>query len=436
MSEARTALEILLKVTGEDAYLNLALKEGLKEHDSASAGRITHSVASAIEHMGYSDYLIAHYAKGRLHSSVRGILRLGVSELFYTNRPAPAVCSSCVDLVSEIGKDKLKGYVNGVLRSIIRDKEKGALPELPKDFAKRMSILTGYPEFLIKEYAEDHGEEFAEKLIMAGPAGTSVRPVGDTTAEELGEHLKERGFGYEKSRFVPSAFRLTSLAGSIADDDFFRSGKMTVQSEGAMLACECLDVHPGMRVLDACAAPGGKTAYIWDKMQRKGELTAWDVHPHRAELIGSTLKRLGMSGVKYGVKDAKAFELSLSESFDRILLDVPCSGLGGGSRPDARLRRTEKDLDELSELQYSILRACSSYLKRGGLLVYSTCTVSRRENKLAVERFLRENEDFAPDPFAELLPSEVRRRASGGMLQLYPNTDGTEGFFIARLRRN
>ncbi len=435
MTGERAALNVLLKVTNEDAYLNLALKDGLSGVDRRSVPRLTALLYTALEKLSFCDYYIGKYAKGRIHSSVRGILRLALTELFFMDTPDHAVCKKYVDLTEEIGKAKLKGYVNGVLRSIARDIRSGSLPPLPEDTAERLNVISGYPPFLIDEYVRKYGASFTEEMLSCSLRGMSLRAVKPMTSDELIKRLSGSGFYAERSVLAEDIVKVSSYNGDVAEDELFKTGLMTVQSESAALACVCLDPKPGMNVLDACSAPGGKTAYIFDLMGRSGSLSAWEVHPHRAELTANTMSRLRISGVKCEVRDASVFDGELSESFDRILCDVPCSGLGGGSKPDARLRRTEESIRKLSLVQYSILDTCSGYLKPGGIMVYSTCTISETENESVVSRFLSEHGDFEPAPFTELLPDRLRDRAANGRLTLFPNLDETEGFFIARFRR-
>lgn len=435
MTGERAAYEILLKVTREDAYLNLALKDALNSVASEDRAYVTALVYTASEHLAYCDHLIESYAKGRIQSSVRCVLRLALTELFFMDKPDYAVCSRALKLTEEIGKGKLKGFVNGVLRTISRDRAAGSLPELPLDFTERMRVMSGYPEFLIREYVRKYGEEKTEKLLNPQNSGIAVRPVFPADKDEIREHFLSKNSCVSDGRISRGALAVDRLNGPVTEDELFKKGRMTVQSEGAMLSCEVLEPGEGMRVLDACAAPGGKSAYICDLMKRSGYVAAWDIHPHRVKLIESTLSRLGIEMVDSSVRDASVYAPALESSFDRILLDVPCSGLGGGSKPDARLRRTEESIREISLLQSRILETCSAYLKPDGLLVYSTCTVSESENENVVQGFLGGHPDFELKPFHELVPEPLKERASQGMLQLLPCDDGTEGFFLARLGR-
>ena len=435
MTEERNALEILMRITREGAFANLALKDGLSHDRTANVGRSTALIYTALENLNYCDFLIDSYAKGRVHSVIRGVMRLALTELFFMDTPDHAVCAKYVSLTEEIGKGKLKGYVNGVLRSIARDRAAGKLPPLPEDTEKRLEIISGWPGFMIREYLDEYGAEFTEKLVTHRVKGTALRPVWPHSSDETEDHFKQKELEIQSSRLVEGAFVAESI-GDITSDELFVSGALTVQSESAMLACRCLDPQPGDNVLDACAAPGGKTAYMFDLMLRQGSITAWDIHPHRVELIKNTLARLGIKeGVLTEVRDSSVRHPEFDCAFDRVLLDVPCSGLGGGSKPDARYRRTDEGVDELAALQYKILSACSRYVKPGGTLVYSTCTLSKREDEAVIERFITENDDFTLDPLSPFLPEDLKGRGEKGLMRLFPHVDETEGFFIARLIR-
>ena len=435
MSTERKQLEILLAVTRDGAFANLALKEGLSGVRANEVGRSTALIYECIEHINYCDFIIDSYAKGRLHTAVRGILRIAMTELFFMHTPDHAVCSKAVKLTEEIGKGKLKGFVNGVIRSVIRARDEGKLPELPEDPIERLEIETGCPAFMLREYSDEYGLEFTREMIGARVRGVCVRAVPPASVDVIAAAFDQRGLSYRRSALLDDALVVDSFGGAVSEDELFVSGSMTIQSESAMLACRCADPKPGMRVLDACAAPGGKTAYMADLMERRGSLCAWDIHPHRVELIRANLDRLGVGFVTAEVRDASVFYPELEGKFDVVLCDVPCSGLGFGSKPDALLRRTDESIEELSRLQYSILETCSRYLDERGTLTYSTCTLSKREDEAVIERFLKEHPDFGLVSLADMLPDTLRERGDKGMLRLLPNVDKTEGFFIAKLGR-
>ncbi len=435
MTDRRAALNTFNEITEMGAYANLAIKKGLSGVCTNNVGRLTALVYCSVEHMNYSDFIIDYYAKGRVQSKIRQILRIAVAELIFMDTPAYTVCNESVKLADEIGKKDLKGFVNGVLRSIARDKESAALPRLPQEPTLRMSIEYGYPQFIIKEYIDEYGVDFADSMLSASMTFTTIRPVAPFTINELETQLANHGVRFERCRIVTDAVRVYGISGGIANDPLFEEGKYAVQSESAMLVCKCLNVKNGMRVLDCCAAPGGKTAYLSQIMDNTGEIISWDVHEHRVQLINAAMKRLHISNVIASTRDASVYCPQYEGYFDAVLCDVPCSGLGGGSKPDARYNRTSEGIDELAKLQYDILSNCSNYVRKGGALVYSTCTISKRENENIISKFIDEHEEFAADDFSQFIPAQMIERCSDGMLQLFPNLDNTDGFFMARMVR-
>ena len=452
MTYRRAVLEALLKVTEEDAFANLAAKQAFSDVRPNDVGRSTALLYTTLEHLTYCDFIINAYAKGRVRPQIRGVLRLAATELFFMDTPEHAVCNESVKLTAEIGKAQLKGYVNGVLRAIIRDRHEGKLPALPEDPAERLEIETGFPRFIIGEHIARFGLDRAESFFKAKPCPSCIRAVYPNKLTDIETELE--AYGVSGSDLLSEdALFVESLAG-LAESDLFTDGRVTVQSAGAMLACRCLDPLPGMRVLDCCAAPGGKTAYVFDLMRREGSILAWELHPHRAELIERTLERLHIpferiagaseaaalmdtsrDGVSIAVHDATLPVPELEGRFDAVLCDVPCSGLGGGTKPDARSRRTEESVDELSRLQLAILKNCSRFVKPGGTLVYSTCTVSLRENEGVIERFLESEKGFIHSSLSGYLPERLKERGECGSITLLPNVDGVEGFFISRMIR-
>ncbi len=433
----RKAYEIYTEVVRGGAYANLALKKGLAGADSRTAGRVTALVYSAIERTSYADHLIGFYAKGRVHGSIRNILRLSITELLFMDRPDHAVCSEAVELTRAIGKGSLTGFVNGVLRSIARDNSAGTLPPLPEDPAERLSVECGMPLFMVREYLSEYGLDFTESLLKSRLHKLTVRAQYPFTADELEAEMRKLGIGSKRSGLEREALILEEGA-DVANLGLFQAGKMTVQSESAMLVCRACRVRDGMRILDACAAPGGKTCFLSSLMHGTGSITALEVHPHRTELLRSACARLGVKNCRIMTADAsdpaKLAELLPKEegSFDVVLADAPCSGLGGGSKPDSLLNRTEADVASLAALQRRILNAAALFVRPGGALVYSTCTVSKRENEENALRFLEENPDFSAEPLDFLIPGRKPEGEKGPFLQLFPNRDGVDGFFIAR----
>lgn len=433
MSIRRTALEALMDITDNGAYANLRLKAALEGLEERDAKWLTAAVYETLDHLLYIDYIIAAFAKGKIKPQIRGILRLGVCQALYMNVPDSAACNESVKLAKEIGKGALGGYINGVMRNICRSKD--ALPELPADPVKRLSIKFSYPEYLVKDYLSAYGEEFTEKLLSHKEAkGMTVRAQHPYTSDELCIELDKRGLAYKRGDIANDAFKLEKGL-NVTAEPLFNEGKITVQSESAMLVCKALEPKAGMRILDACSAPGGKSAYIYSLTKGECQLCSWELHEHRAELIKNTFARLGVKA-DVQVKNATVDYQEFHDAFDAVLIDAPCSGLGVPGKPDARYAKNDAIIDEISDIQGRILDACAKYVKSGGTLVYATCTISKRENEAQINAFLNRHSEFEAADISELLPENMKSRVEGGcMLQLFPHLDGTEGFFLAKMKR-
>ena len=380
-STRKQAYDVLNLIMREGAYSNLALKEALKNTEHNHAARITALVYCTVEHCSYADYLIAHYAKGRIHGSVRIVLQMGIAEMLFMNTPDHVVCSESVELIRSIGKGGLSGYVNGVLRSIARGKNSDGLPELPSESAKKLHVLYGVPEFMAREYIGEYGFDFTDEMLASRVHNFTVRAQYPFTTEQLCTELDRLGIEYRRGKYVKDALVITKSGElNISGSALFNEGKIAIQSESAMLCCLACGAESGMKILDACSAPGGKTACLASLMKNNGHIVAEEFHPHRVKLTETTLKRLGVSIAECICADAAEFNPEFENAFDVVLVDAPCSGMGGGTKPDAYLNRTENNVCELASLQQKILEACCRCVKPGGRLVYSTCTVSKREN--------------------------------------------------------
>lgn len=422
MNPRKLALDALCDVTDRGAYANLRMKQLSRDLPEREASHAAALVYTTLDHLLTIDYYLAHYTKGSLKPAVRGVLRLGVCELLFMRTPAHAAVNESVRLLQESGKGALSGFVNAVLRSI--DREREHLPELPKEPLKRLSIMYSYPEWIVAEWVSSFGEQAAEELLKSRPAPVEVRAQYPFTREEL---LRALPVGAVVNRWDENSLAL-ERGFDFASSPLFCEGKFTVMSQAAMLACRALGNVRGLRVLDACAAPGGKSAYIANLFENDVPLTCWELHEHRKELLDRTLERLHVSA-ETAVMDASEFDPAYVEAFGAVLVDAPCSGLGLlGDKPDIRYAKTDSDVSALAGLQSRILNACARYVRPDGVLLYATCTISRRENEEQAERFLKVHADFMPEAMA--LPI-----ANDGMLQLLPTIHGTDGFFLARFRK-
>ncbi len=369
---------------------------------------------------------------------VRCALRMGVQQMLFMRVPESAAIDTSVELVRLAGKRQLCAFTNAVLRKVAQNRENIPYPDPEKDPVRYLSVMYSCPQDVTAMWLETYGFRFTQDLAAyaAVPGTTTVRTnLLKTTAPQLSKELMARGARVERARYFPSALSVRDL-GDVTANPLFQQGMFSVMGEASMLAVHALDPRPGQRILDACAAPGGKTAYIAERMENRGRLYAWDRHPHRVRLAKATLLRLGVPDVELAVRDATRADPELFGVLDGVLVDAPCSGLGvmvgrrtsaspGAPRPSRRSPGNRALLDGLS-VPPSRRRA----------LVYCTCTISRAENEEVVARFLEKHRGFEPDDWGRLLPEGIDpARISMGCLQLFPHIDGTDGFFIARLVR-
>ena len=410
LSVRRAALETLVSIFEDGAYANLALKDAAASVAPSEVPYLYALVNETIAQSAYLDYVLSHYCK-RQKRTVRNLLRMAGTELLFLNTPAHAVINESVSLCREVGKAQNAGFVNAVLRRL--DRERSALPPLPDEPEERLSIRYGAPGFLVREWLQDYGEAETEALLSRKPVGTEVRAQYPFTTEDLLEALPVKA---RRGSLDPNCLRL-SESFDLVHSKLFCDGKLAVQNEGAMLICRALGDVKGKRILDACAAPGGKTAYLASLSENTARLTAWELHSHRKALLDATLARLHVQAETACV-DACVPQEGLDRAFDAVLLDVPCSGFGLlADKPDVRLNKTEQTVAALTAIQDRLLDVCSRYVKRTGMLVYATCTISRRENGARVRAFLETHPSFR-------LRSER---------QLLPTRDGTNGFYFAVL---
>lgn len=431
MSTRRAALEALGDIIDNGAYANLRLKKAQRTIDDRDAKWVSAAVYCTLDHLMMIDKIIAAHARGKLDKTIRNILRLGVCQAKYMAVPESAACNESVRLAKEVGKGALAGYVNGVMRSVCRN---NVQIELPNDPAERLSVEYSWPLWLVKEIIADHGFDTALQLMAEKDHAFSIRAQWPYNAQMLEAELTKRQLNFRRGSIDANAFCLEK-GFNVEKEPLFENGSITVQSESAMLACRAINPKAGMNILDACCAPGGKTAYMASLAGNACKITCFELHEHRCELIKKTLERLNVSSASVVQKDSSEFDAAYVDAFDAVLVDAPCSGLGVRGKPDVRYAKTSGMIDELSALQTRILNACAKYVKPGGTLVYSTCTISRRENNAVAERFLAENCGYGPGNMAELLPENMQSRAGNGCIQLLPQKDDTEGFFIAKFIR-
>jgi 16S rRNA (cytosine967-C5)-methyltransferase len=446
-SAREAALDVLVRVEEDHSYSNLLLNQTLQKHtlERADAALATELVYGTIARLNTLDFFLERFvAKGfhKLEPWVKCLLRLSLYQLMYLDRiPEHAAVSEAVNIAKRRGHQGISGMVNGVLRNVIRSKDQLVLPPQLGD-KKRIALGHSHPEWLVARWIKQFGPELTERICAANNEAPHVSIRTNTmrhSREELLKQLQASGVHAEASALAPAGI-LVRGAGNMALDPRFQQGDYSIQDESSMLVAEAVDPRPGMKVLDCCAAPGGKTAHIAEKMSDRGSINASDLHEHKQKLIDDQAQRLGLESIHTLVADAaKLDEYFPDESFDRILLDAPCSGLGVIRRkPDLKWAKQEAEIEEISGLQHSILSKVHRLLKPGGILVYSTCTLEHEENEGQVRRFLSEHPDFALEPFpAEAFAgSGIREEElASGLVQIFPHQFHSDGFFIARLKK-
>ncbi|MEJ9218769.1 16S rRNA (cytosine(967)-C(5))-methyltransferase RsmB [Paenibacillus glucanolyticus] len=445
-SPRELAMNVLTQVEQEGAYSNLLLNSALQKASlsKSDAGLATELIYGTISRLNTLDYFLDRYVnKGvaKLQPWVRALLRMSLYQVVYLDRiPDHAVVSEAVNLAKRRGHQGISGMVNGVLRNILRQKADLTIPEdMPA--ARRISLLHSHPQWLVERWIAQYGTEATEAICAANnePPAVSVR-VNTTmiSREEMLKLMGSHGLDATPSPLSPYGI-VVKGAGNMALTDWYRDGLISIQDESSMLVAEAIQPEPGMRVLDCCAAPGGKSAHMGELMKDEGSIIANDIHTHKGKLISDQASRLGLDSIMTVTGDA----LDLADrfepaSFDRILLDAPCSGLGVIRRkPDLKWGKSEEDIAEIAALQLRLLESVSSLLRPGGILVYSTCTMEPQENEGVVSAFLEDHAEFviADDGLGSLSRLEEKSLLRGGGVQILPQHYHSDGFYIARISR-
>ncbi|WP_042471800.1 16S rRNA (cytosine(967)-C(5))-methyltransferase RsmB [Bacillus ndiopicus] len=428
------ALSILLAVDKNQAYSNLLLHQTIEKYKIEAKDRalLTEITYGTLQHKLTLDYYLTPFLRGKVDAWVQWLLRLSLFQIHYLTRiPPHAAVNEAVEIAKKRGHKGIASMVNGVLRSILRQGVRST--DDIKDETERLAIATSHPQWLVERYVTTYGmEKTAEMLAYNNlPAKQTVRvnTLKATLAEAI-TALEQEGMTVQQSSFLPEC--LTITGGQAARTTAFKQGLITIQDESSMLPANVLNPQPGMRVLDMCAAPGGKTTHLAEKMQNEGTILALDLHPHKLELIDENTGRLGIDIVQTAPLDGrKAANTLQKESFDAILVDAPCSGLGVMRRkPDIKYTKSIEDFANLQTIQLAILANAVELLKPNGRLVYSTCTINKEENEGTVQAFLKEHLNMEAVTL-ENLPKQLSSEQHNGMLQVFPQHMDSDGFFVA-----
>ncbi|MDS9470534.1 16S rRNA (cytosine(967)-C(5))-methyltransferase RsmB [Sporosarcina pasteurii] len=432
------ALSILMEINKNQAFSNLLLHRTIEKYEIQPKDRalLTELTYGTLQHRMTLDYYLEPFVRGKLDSWVRELLRMSLYQIIYlTKIPSHAVVHEAVEIAKRRGHKRIGPTVNGILRSVLRVGVR-SLDEI-KDPIERIAIETSHPQWLIERWIASFGEEATREMATQNniPPNMSIRVnTVKTNVDAVVSELEAHNVQVRQGEIIAEC--LISESGNPGSTDVYKNGLITIQDESSMLPVYALDVAPNMKVLDMCAAPGGKTTHIAEKMNDQGEVYAHDLHEHKVKLIEKNSERLGLSSIKVQSGDSRnLLKLYDKESFDRILVDAPCSGFGVIRRkPEIKYHKNENDITGLLKIQSELLHTAEQLIKPNGMIVYSTCTVEYEENRGMVENFLKEH------PTMELIPlpnlGEIEKlQMQENTLQVLPQHFGGDGFFVAALRK-
>jgi 16S rRNA (cytosine967-C5)-methyltransferase len=444
---AREALHAVLE---EGAYSNLALNKVLEKYqpEKIDRGFITELVYGTLRTLNTLDWVLSGFLKqplSKLPARIKTILRMGAYQVIYMAKvPDSAACNESANLARIHGHAGTVKLVNGVLRNLVRNKEQLAYPDIEQDPVQAIAVRYSHPEWLVARWIEEYGVTDAEKLCRANneiPPNAVRTNTLKTSRAELQKTLAGEGIEAREGRLAPETLVIDGFK-SVGAMAAHRTGLFMVQDESSTLVGHALNPLPGGLVIDACSAPGGKSTHIAQLMKNTGRIISCDIHPHKIKLIEENASRLGINIIEPVVLDAAVLDRDLKEQADYILVDAPCSGLGVlRRRPEIRWRKKPEEISELPKLQLKILLSAGKCLKAGGVLVYSTCTITHEENLDVVNEFLQQCGDFQLESLAGHLPESLSQMPgtetmTNGYIQFFPHIHGTDGFFIARLRKS
>ena len=440
MKAREISLRVLLDIEKGASYSNLALNSKLNNIELSDLDKafVTKLVYGVITYKRTLDYIISKLSKvkiKKISEPILNILRTGLYQIYYLDKiPNSAVVNESVKLAKKYGHQASANFVNALLRNA-SNKEKEEYFFDIKDEKDNLAIVYSYPDWIVNLYVNKYGVE-------------RTRDILKSNEEELVDCIRVNTLKISREELIYMLNDFSVKPGRVKDilytrdikkllaSEYFKNGLFTVQDESPSLVGHILNPQENEKILDMCAAPGGKTTHLAQLANDKATIIAFELHEHRCKLIKELCTRLGIKSVSIEKKDATIFDESLCEKFDKIIADVPCSGLGVIRRkPDIKWNTTEEDICNLTEIQYKILLNAGRYLKKGGTLVYSTCTNNSQENECIVNRFLEDNKEFElakidniPDEFAKYVYDE-------GMLELSPDRNNCDGFFICKIHK-
>ncbi|MBC6003967.1 MAG: 16S rRNA (cytosine(967)-C(5))-methyltransferase RsmB [Paeniclostridium sordellii] len=439
MNARRLAFKTLYDIERNKNYSNISINKNFKDIDISDQekGLATELIYGVIENKYYLNYIIDKLSKiksKKMSTYVKISLWLGIYQiLFLDSIKDHAAVNESVALIKKYDK-KSSGFVNAILRNVIRNKEN--IMEIDKkDIVEYLSIKYSYNQWLIRKWIEEFGQEFTEDLLEANSEKPNLYIRSNTlkiNRDELINKLREQGIDCSKVNGIDEAIMVKNLK-NIENNKLFKEGYFTVQDISSMLVGKVANPKEEKLVLDVCSAPGGKTTHLGTIMKNTGQVISRDIFDHKLKLINNTVKRLGLKNIKVENFDALNIDENSIDKFDYVICDVPCSGMGIIKRkPEIKFKK-EEEIKDLPIIQKKILNNASKYVKLGGNLIYSTCTIHDEENINVVKEFLNVNDNFELVPIDEV--NVDLDNQDKGYIKIYPNIHGMDGFFIAKLKR-
>ena len=433
------AIKILNRVDRTDAYLDKLLEIELKHSELSSRDKalLFEIVHGVVRWLGRIDWILNGFYQGQFSKcipNVKNSMRVALYQILFLDKiPAHAAVNESVEFVKKLQGEKSANLTNAVLRNIIRSRNGIRYPNREEDAVGYLSAYFSHPSWMVKRWVTRFGEEETEKLLIANnkkPTHTIRLNSIKTNLDELKELLDSVNLNYRSGKFLPEYLELSSLT-NITDWEYFQKGYFSLQDESTGFACKALNPKPGMRILDICAAPGGKTGFLADMMQNNGEIVALDKFDSRLSLFKKNIERLGIDIVRPIVTDVMKYNAT---GFDAVLADVPCSGLGTlTKKPDIKWKKDFGDIRKLNKIQFDFLNKSATFVKAGGCIIYSTCTIEPEENIEIVKKFLSLNDNFELVNLKDLFIEELIDE--NGCVQTLPHKHNIDGAFVAKLIR-
>lgn len=447
MSSRKIAFDILMDIEINKNYSNISLNTHLSKEkiDSRDKGLITELVYGVIEKKRYIDYMINKVSKikvKKMSNSVKTVIRMGVYQIMFLEGVADyAAINESVNIIKKVDR-KSSGFVNAVLRNILRQRDE--VCRIGENSSNDLAVKYSFEKWIVDKLVEEHGFERAKSIIKS----LSKRPKlyvrinrtkmeGFDSFDEFSDfiisQLEREGITAKKNKYVEEALEVEKFK-NIEGNNLFERGYISVQDISSMLVAKSMNPEENKKVMDLCAAPGGKTTHIAEIMNGTGEVYSQDIYDHKIRMIKWYANRLGLKDIIAQKGNALEFNEEFKNKFDFVLADVPCSGMGIVRRKPEIKYKSREEVEKLPDIQLEILKNAAEYVKEGGILIYSTCTIFRDENMGVIYKFIEENQDFSLDSIENL--NIENSTLESGYINIYPDEEDMDGFFICRLKKN